>query len=93
MLNSILVAVAANAYNLPEVTTDSGLVSNILRIVFGIAGALALLMVILAGFKYITSAGDPQSVAKAKNTLIYSIIGLAVCILAEVIVSFVVGQL
>lgn len=92
MLNQMYLA-AANAYGLPDVKADSGTITSILTIVFGIAGALALLMVILAGFKYITSGGDPQAVAKAKNTLVYSIIGLAVCILAEVIVNFVLGQL
>jgi hypothetical protein len=46
-------------------------------------------MIIVAGIRYTTSGGDASSVTAAKNTLMYSIIGLVVAILAFAIVNFV----
>ncbi len=61
----------------------------ILSIVVGVA---AVIMVILAGFKYITSGGESGRVANAKNTLIYALVGLAVAALAQFLVHFVLNQ-
>lgn len=78
---------------LPTPTADSGAISTILGIAFGALGALALLMIVISGLRYILAAGDPQKVSKAKNGLIYSLVGLAIAIAAESIVAFVVGNL
>ena len=61
-------------------------------LVFGIMGAVALLVITIAGFKYVLSQGNPQETAKAKNTILYALIGLVVAILAFNIVKFVVGR-
>ena len=45
-------------------------------------------MVIVSGFKYITSGGDPGAVSSAKRTLIYALVGLAVAVLAEFMAHF-----
>lgn len=74
----------------PDVTQT---LPTILGIVFGIVGALAVLYVTLSGFRYITSAGDPQKIAKAKNGILYSLIGVVVAILAEAIVVYVGSNL
>lgn len=54
----------------------------------GVAGAIAVLIITLAGFRYVTSAGDPQAAAKAKNAIIYTLVGLAVALSAFGIISF-----
>ena len=59
---------------------------NILSITVGIA---AVIMIIVSGFKYITSGGDSSRIAGAKTTLIYALVGLAVAALAQVLVNFV----
>lgn len=66
---------------------------TILGIVFGIVGAIAVLYVTLSGFRYVTSAGDPQKIAKAKNGILYALIGVVVAILAEAIVVYVGSNL
>jgi len=71
-------------------TTDE--LKLILSVVFGIVGALAFLMVVIGGFRYIISDGDPQSMSRAKNTIIYALVGLALAVTAEAIVAFVVGK-
>jgi uncharacterized membrane protein YuzA (DUF378 family) len=62
---------------------------NILSLVVGIA---AIIMVIVSGFKYITSNGDSGKVTAAKNTLIYALIGLAIAALAQTLVNIVFDQ-
>jgi hypothetical protein len=62
-----------------------------LQIFFAILGALAVLFVVIGGLRYTASGGDPKSMQEAKNTILYAVVGLVVAILAEVIVTFVLG--
>jgi len=57
-----------------------------------IVGFVAVIMVIVSGFKYITSGGDSGKVASAKNTLIYALIGAAIAVLAQFLVHFVINK-
>lgn len=66
------------------------IVKNIVNILLYIVGASAVIMIIISGLKYVASAGNPSSVASAKNTLLYSVIGLAVAMVAYVIVNWVI---
>ena len=77
---------------LPKPNTGNEL-KVVLEIVFSIIGAISLLVIVLAGFTYITSQGDPGKVTQAKNAIIYASAGLAVSILAVSIVGFVIGHL
>lgn len=79
--------------NLPKAGTNSDQVKNILGIVFGIVGALALLMLVVSGLRYVISGGDPSRISKAKDGIIFALIGLLIAITAEAIVAFVVGNL
>lgn len=74
---------------------DSGIkrvVSLIVSILSWIAGVAAVVAIIWAGFKYVTSGGDSGKVANAKNTLIYAVVGIVVAVLAQLIVRFVISQ-
>jgi hypothetical protein len=71
-------------------SADTGHLQAIVNSVLAIAGAIAVLIVVLAGFRYIISQGNPNDVATAKNAIIYSLIGLVVIICAFAIVNFVV---
>ena len=62
---------------------------KILTIVFGVIGAIALLMITISGLRYVLSAGDPQRISKAKNGIIYALVGLVIALTAEAIVAFV----
>jgi hypothetical protein len=63
------------------------LASDILLILVSLAGALALIFIMVSGFKFVTSSGDEKKLASARATLTYAIIGIAVVILAFVIVQ------
>ena len=77
---------------LPQVNATSTSVSSILKLVFGLIGAITVLVVAYGAFKYVISQGDPQSTAKAKDTIMYALIGLLVSISAYVIIGFVVTR-
>lgn len=77
---------------LPMVCAGNGQLQQILQIVLGIFGAVAVLIIVIAGLKFVTSAGNPQSASKARNTILYAVVGLVVISAAEVIVSFVLGK-
>lgn len=64
-----------------------------LRVMFALAGAIALVVITLGGLKYALSQGDPQQAASGKNAILYGLIGLVVVIMAVTIVNFVVVRL
>ena len=66
--------------------------NTIINVALYIIGFVAVVMLILGGFQYTTSAGDASKVTKAKNTILYGIIGLIVAILAYAIVNFVLAN-
>ena len=50
-------------------------------------------MVIIGGIQYTTSGGDSAAVTKAKNTILYGIVGLVIALLAYAIVNFVITRI
>jgi len=69
----------------------TNLVKTIVEILSVVVGIASVIMIIIAGFKYITSAGDSNSIASAKNTLIYALVGLVIVAFAQFMVHFVVN--
>ncbi len=72
-----------------SVTTIANKVVNIFSLV---VGAIAVIMIIVGGFRYITSGGSSDKIGSAKNTLIYAIVGLIIVALAQIIVHFVLNR-
>ena len=75
---------------------ETDLAGNIINIINGILGVLSLVavvVVIIGGVNYMTSSGDSGKVKKAKDTILYGVIGLAVCVLAFAIVNFVISNI
>lgn len=57
-----------------------------------ILGMVAVIMIIVGGFRYVTSSGDKSALVSAKNTILYSVVGLVIALLAYAIVNFVINQ-
>ena len=72
---------------------DTGVFSKISSVLLFIVGAIAVIMIVIGGIKYTISQGDSSAITSAKNTILYSVIGLVVAILAYAIVNFVVDRL
>lgn len=65
------------------------IVAAVVNILSMIVGIFAVIMIIISGFKYITSGGDSNKTASAKSTLVYALVGVAVVALAQFLVHFV----
>ena len=75
-----------------ENDTDlTGIVKTVIDTMLFIVGVLAVIMIIFSGIRYITAHGDKGQVESAKNTLIFSIVGLVVAIVAYAVVGWVIG--
>lgn len=66
---------------------------NIIQVTIGVLALVAVIVIIFAGVQYTTSAGDTGKVKKAKDSILYGIIGLVIAILAFAIVNFVLSSL
>lgn len=65
----------------------------IANILIFLVGAVAVLVIIMGGFTYVISSGDPARIKRAKDTILYGVVGVVVAILAFAIVTFVVTKL
>ena len=73
-------------------TTDlSDVIVNVIRGVVGILGAVAAIFIVVGAITYMTSSGDANKLKKAKDTILYAVIGLVVAVLTFAIVNFVIG--
>ena len=57
------------------------------------AGVIAVIMIVIGGIQYTTSNGNPSQTQKAKQTITYAVIGLAITLFAVAIINFAVGAI
>lgn len=72
---------------------QGGVFQTITNILLFLIGAIAVIMLIIGGIRYVISGGDQAQVTSAKNTILYAIVGIIVAFLAFAAVNFVTGQL
>ena len=68
-------------------------IKTILSAIIGVLGFVCVVVMIIGGVNYMTSSGDAGKVKKAKDTILYGLIGLIVCVLAFALVQFVIGSI
>src|ERR1700691_1844063 len=85
-------AVCNGKSNTDPLTGTNGVILKITNIVAIVAGIAAVIILIIGGLRYVTSGGDSGSVASAKSTIIYALIGLVVIALAKTIIAYVVSK-
>ena len=73
-------------------TGIQSLITTVINIFSIIVGVVAVIMIIIGGFKYITSGGESSNISGAKNTILYALVGLVIVALAQFIVHFVLGN-
>jgi len=67
-------------------------IQTIINVILAVVGVIAVIMIIIGGIQYTTSAGDPGKVKKAKDTILYGIVGLVIALAAFAIVNFVLDN-
>ena len=65
---------------------------TILNAIIGVLGIVAVVVIIIGGVGYMTSSGDAGKVKKAKDTILYGLIGLIIVALSFAIVNFVISN-
>lgn len=66
--------------------------NTVINVVLGVIGFVAVAMIILSGISYTTSQGDAAKTTKARNTILYGVVGLVIALLAFAIVNFVLNS-
>lgn len=76
-----------------QLVGDGGIFQTVVNILLFVVGAVAVIMLIIGGIRYVVSGGDQGAVTSAKNTILYAIVGIVVAFLAYALVNFVITQL
>ncbi len=79
--------------NQNPLTGTNGLIMKVTNLIALIAGFVAVMMIVLAGLRFVQSGGSSDDVAAAKRMLIYSMVGIVVIVLGRVIIGFIIGSL
>lgn len=99
LINNAPIILAQIGQKIDMVGTDqnanlvSTTIPSIINYIIGALAIVAVVVMIIGGITYMTSSGDAGKVKKAKDTILYGVIGLVVCALAYAIVNWVIGGL
>jgi hypothetical protein len=92
--NHVQAVICASNTGIPGGNSDLGLVvGKVMKAVFGIMGSIAVIVVMAGGLQYVLSTGDPKRTQRAKETILYAIIGIVISLSAYAIVSFITNGL
>jgi len=84
-----------NSSGSPQLTSISDIwkiVAAVIEILLRVAALVAVGLIIYAGIQYSTSQGNPQQTSKALSTIINAAVGLVICIISAVVVTFIAGS-
>lgn len=70
-----------------------GILTKVISILALVLGVISVIVIIIAGIRMATSQGNPQTVSSVRNQIIYAAVGIAVAVLAQSIVVFVIRRL
>ena len=70
-------------------TQVNGIIKTIVEVLLTAVGAISIIMIVIGGIMFALSSGDAQKAAKARNTILYAVVGLIVSVFASAIVNFV----
>jgi len=82
-----------NSVGVPAVKDPNAVLTNVTNTVYMVAGIVCVVVIIVAGFFYVTSAADASQVKRAKNAIIGACVGLIVILMAFTLTQFVIGRI
>lgn len=91
-LLSFAVTLLDNNTKLPKTAADNSQLQRALTLTYIIVGAIALMLLVIAGFRWVISEGQPQQIAEARRMIIYIFVGVLVVALAATIVTAALGH-
>jgi Type IV secretion system pilin len=81
-----------NNISLPKAEPDAATFATGWRLLAWAMTGIAVIFVAIGGFKYVKSNGEPGEISKAKNTIIYALVGLVVSLSAQALVSVAINE-
>lgn len=86
----------ASGQSSPDTTKPASSFNEILtsglNLLSAAAGIAAVVMIVIGGFKFITSSGKEDKIKSARTSIMYAVIGLVIVALAQIIVQFVLNK-
>ena len=98
IFTQLALTIDADKVGVPKITDVDGLLQNGLNLTYFIAGVIAVIVIIIGGIMYATSggvvakSGEAGKVQKAKNLILFAVIGLVIIFMAFAITNFVIGR-
>ena len=84
---------AATLYNRLGQRSIPQIVGFVIQAALGISGSIALLMIVYGGFVWLTSRGEPDKIKKGQQTIVWSVIGIAVLFGANILATYIINTL
>lgn len=86
-----LAALTANEAGVEKIDANS-VVNGVLNTVYFSAGIIAVIVIIVSGIFYSISQGDSSKIQRAKDGILYAVVGLVIVLLAFVLTNYVIGK-
>jgi len=86
-------AVCSNSSRPPSQNPISLRIADVINVLIEFAGAIAVIVIIIAGIRYAIAVGDSNKINSARNSLIYTAVGLVVIVAAKLIIDVVINNL
>jgi hypothetical protein len=83
----------ANDVNFTGPKSDAGVLKGVLMPVYFWGGVIAIIVILIGGYLFVTSSGNPQQVTRARNAVIGAAVGLTIILSAFTITNIVLGGL
>lgn len=74
--------------SLPDATANSSKIAELVVYSSAVAAVISVLIIVIAGIQFVISSGEPGKVAKARNVILYAVVGLVIALSATAIASF-----
>lgn len=84
--------IGADEIGLDRVDDPNSIIGNVLDTVYLAAGIVAVVIIVVAGYIYTTSGGNSANTKRAREAILYALVGLGVVLMAFIITQFVIGR-
>jgi hypothetical protein len=77
----------------PIIGGPNSILAKVVNILSLVSGVVAVIVILIGGVKMITSSGDSNSVASARQTVMYAVVSIIIVVFAQIIVRFLLSRL
>lgn len=93
------ITIGGYSLNIPflgdNLSTEAGVVDKVTQgfnLAIGLSALAAVVMIVFAGYMFITASGDPEKIEKGQNAITAAVVGMAIVFLAKVLVVFILEK-